>query len=102
MVDAIADRFGMSKSDILDREAKDNLAVRMALIETQIINETKKYLEAEGVCLDTLGLQGSKTVERSNTVILVKNIPYKTSVEDLEKKFNPYGQILRVGFCVDI
>lgn len=97
-MDAIADRFGMTKSDILDREAKDNLAVRMSLIETQIINETKKYLEAEGVCLDSLGLQGAKTIERSNTVILVKNIPYKTSVDDLEKKFNPYGQIIRVGF----
>jgi len=40
----MADRLGIKTSSILDRES-ENMAVRMALIETQIIEETKKYLE---------------------------------------------------------
>jgi hypothetical protein len=41
---------GVSKSELLDREAGD-LAVRMALGETQVIAETKRALGEAGACL---------------------------------------------------
>ncbi len=41
---SMAQKLDVQKSDILDKEA-DNMAVRLALAETHIINETKKYLE---------------------------------------------------------
>ena len=43
----MAERLKLKVSDILDRDAH-NIAVRMALVETQIIEETRKFLEAVG------------------------------------------------------
>ena len=47
---AAARRHGMSKGELLDAEA-GNVAVRMALAETQAIAETKEFLEENGVAL---------------------------------------------------
>ena len=44
MVSSIADRMHLSKADILNPES-DNAAVKLALAETHVIQETKKYLE---------------------------------------------------------
>ncbi|GJN26487.1 hypothetical protein PR202_gb14419 [Eleusine coracana subsp. coracana] len=46
VVENIARKNGMSKSELLDREAGD-LAVRIALGETHVISETKKYLSRD-------------------------------------------------------
>ncbi|KAF8747156.1 hypothetical protein HU200_013290 [Digitaria exilis] len=45
VVENIARKNGISKSELLDREA-DDLAVRIALGETHVIAETKKYLSS--------------------------------------------------------
>jgi multiple RNA-binding domain-containing protein 1 len=44
VANAIADQYQVKKSDIFNPEA-DNMAVRMALAEAQIIQETKNSLE---------------------------------------------------------
>ncbi len=44
VVASISARLGVKKSDILDPSAQ-NLAVRVALAETQLLNETKTFLE---------------------------------------------------------
>ncbi|GJN01790.1 hypothetical protein PR202_ga19087 [Eleusine coracana subsp. coracana] len=48
VVENIARKNGISKTELLDREAGD-LAVRIALGETHVISETKKYLSRSGV-----------------------------------------------------
>jgi multiple RNA-binding domain-containing protein 1 len=68
------------------------MAVRLALAETDIINETKQYLEDEGIDLDSF----SKRKVRSNTIILVKNIPVTTTIEDISDLFGKYGSLGRV------
>ena len=45
VAEAMAKKLGVKKADILDPES-ENMAVRLALAETHIINETKQYLEA--------------------------------------------------------
>ncbi|KAI8097768.1 uncharacterized protein BX664DRAFT_293484 [Halteromyces radiatus] len=90
IAESIADRLGVAKSDILNAEA-DNVAVRLALAETQIISETKEFFETHGIVLDTFGKK-----ERSETVILVKNIPYGTSEEELRGLFGKFGELGRV------
>ena len=86
----------ISKSDILNPES-ENAAVKLALAETHIINETKTYLESQGVLLDSFStLTGSGRVRRSDTVILVKNIPYGTSVETIREMFETHGELSRV------
>ena len=93
---SIADRLGVSKSDILNPGADggpDNAAVRLALAETRIIQETKEFFEQEGINVDAF--DGKKT-SRSDTTILVKNIPYGTSVEEVEKLFAEHGEVDKV------
>ncbi|KAF7302233.1 hypothetical protein MIND_00790300 [Mycena indigotica] len=88
---SIADRMQISKADILNPEGSDNAAVKLALAETHIINETKAYFEAEGVLLDSFG---SRT--RSDTIILVKNIPYGTTSTQIEELFKTHGELTRI------
>jgi multiple RNA-binding domain-containing protein 1 len=86
----------ISKSDILNPES-ENAAVKLALAETHIINETKTYLESQGVLLDSFStITGSNHVRRSDTVILVKNIPYGTSAETIREMFEAHGELNRV------
>ncbi|KAF8983930.1 hypothetical protein BGZ46_009167 [Entomortierella lignicola] len=87
---SIADRLNVSKADILNPEA-DNMSVRLAVAETQIIMETKKFLQEEGINVDAFGKK-----ERSDTVILVKNIPYNTTEQELHDLFGVHGDLGRV------
>lgn len=48
----IADQYGTSKEAVLDGRGKGSAAVRLALGETQVVAETKDYLEEHGVYLD--------------------------------------------------
>eukprot|EP00002_Diphylleia_rotans_P037967 TRINITY_DN8561_c0_g1_i1.p1 TRINITY_DN8561_c0_g1~~TRINITY_DN8561_c0_g1_i1.p1 ORF type:complete len:683 (+),score=195.43 TRINITY_DN8561_c0_g1_i1:100-2148(+) len=93
IADSIAHKYGMKKSDLLDASA-DNVAVRLALAETQIINETKAMLEEEGVSLEAFN--GYTKKERSNSVILVKNIPFTTEESELRIIFEKFGNIGRL------
>ncbi|GMK60095.1 hypothetical protein CspeluHIS016_0903120 [Cutaneotrichosporon spelunceum] len=90
---SVADRMGVSKADLLSG-ADDGIspAVKLALAETHVIAETKAYFEKEGIVLDSL----QPRVARSKTVILVKNIPYGTSITALQDLFVPHGELKRV------
>ena len=93
IAEAMSKRLGVSKAEVLDPNS-DNLAVRLALAETHVIGETKAYLEEEGISLDAFEKEMRK--ERSNTVILVKNIPASTVEEELEDAFGKFGTLGRV------
>ncbi|XP_047321767.1 multiple RNA-binding domain-containing protein 1 [Impatiens glandulifera] len=98
VVENIARKFGVSKSDLLDREA-DDLAVRIALGETQVLADTKRGLANAGINITALeGLANGKNdgVKRSNHVILVKNLPYGSSEGELAKMFEKYGNLDKI------
>lgn len=82
--------MNIPKSDILNPET-DNAAVKLALAETHIIQETKTYLESQGVLLASFSSRA-----RSETVILVKNIPYGTTAEQIREMFETHGELVRV------
>ncbi|EPQ30657.1 uncharacterized protein PFL1_01558 [Pseudozyma flocculosa PF-1] len=90
---SIADRLGVSKSDILNPQDSpaDNAAVRLALAETRIIQETKEFLANEGIDVDAFDRK-----ERSETTMLVKNIPYGTTAQEIEELFARHGQVGKV------
>ena len=103
MASSIADRMSISKADILnpDMASSDmtSAAVKLALAETHIIQETKSYLESEGINLSSfssLFSSGSGRPRRSPTCILVKNIPYGTTAEQIRELFEPHGELNRV------
>jgi multiple RNA-binding domain-containing protein 1 len=81
VVSAMAAKLSVTKGEILD-PTSENMGVRLALAETQIINETRDYLLENGVQLDAFG--GGGKVERSDVCILVKNIPFETTLEEIE------------------
>jgi len=98
VVENIARKNGISKSELLDREA-DHLAVRIALGETHVIAETKKYLSRSGVnvaALEELASKRNEKSKRSNHVILVKNLPFSTSEEELAAMFQRHGSLDKI------
>ena len=93
VADAMAQRYSAQKSSILDSESGHSVAVRLALGETQLVSETREFLEAHGV---HLGIFEQKRPKRSSTVILVKNLPQGTKQSDLEELFSPFGSLHRI------
>ncbi|KAK9472654.1 uncharacterized protein V1510DRAFT_416531 [Dipodascopsis tothii] len=90
VVDSLAHRMGVSKAELLDPQSSD-AAVRQAMAESNAITDAKKYFESAGIDLDAF-----KTGQRSDTVILVKNFPFQTTVDELQTLFQEYGQLTRV------
>ncbi|GAB1214910.1 Multiple RNA-binding domain-containing protein 1 [Aspergillus terreus] len=90
VMSSVAERLGVSKSDLLDPTSAD-AAVKQAHAETHVIQETKAYFTSNGVNLDAF-----KQRERGNTAILVKNFSFGVKTEDLRKLFEPYGQLTRL------
>lgn len=96
VADAIAKTYGKSKEDVLSSTTGgSDAAVRLALGETQIVLEMKKFLESNGVCLEAF--EGNSQT-RSKTVILVKNLPIGTDVKEIRSKFEPFGVLEKVIF----
>ncbi|XP_078141234.1 putative RNA-binding protein 19 isoform X1 [Centroberyx gerrardi] len=93
VADAIAEKYNTTKSQVLDHESKGSVAVRMALGETQIVQETRQFLQDNSVCLDSFS---QAAAARSTTVILVKNLPAGVTASELEELFSPHGSLGRV------
>jgi len=89
VVSSVADRLGLSKSEVLDPTSSD-AAVKQAHAETHIIQETKAYFKQQGVDLDSF-----KKSQRGDTAILVKNIPYDCSKDELKRLFEEHGEVKR-------
>lgn len=87
---SVATRLGVSKSELLDPTSAD-AAVKQAIAETTVIQETKAYFAANGVDLDAF-----KSHKRGDTAILVKNFPYGTTIDELRKLFEESGPVLKV------
>ena len=94
VADIMSDKFNVSKEDVLLASGGTSAAVRLALGETQIVEETRQFLEGQGVKLDAF--DKAKSTKRSKTTILVKNLPAQTSVESIRNKFAQFGQLQRL------
>lgn len=96
VADILARQYETTKENILDSQTGgSSAAVRLALGETQIVIEMKRFLEENGVCLDVFE---SQKIPRSKTIILAKNLPADTTVNDLQPLFAYYGPISRFVF----
>ncbi|XP_028314134.1 putative RNA-binding protein 19 isoform X2 [Gouania willdenowi] len=93
VADAIAEKYNTTKSQVLDHESKGSVAVRMALGETQIVQETRQFLLDNSISLDSFS---QAAAARSTTVILVKNLPAGATLAELEELFSPHGSLGRV------
>jgi multiple RNA-binding domain-containing protein 1 len=105
VISSVADRMHLSKADILDSSSNSGAspAVKLALAETHVIQETKTFFLDQGIILDALIPPPSTSSsappppqKRSQTTILVKNIPYGTTLATLEEMFGAHGELARV------
>ena len=81
------------RGQVLDATGDGSAAVRLALGETQLVSETRQFLEQQGVRLDAFNRPAG---ERSNTVILAKNLPAHTDPAQLRDMFSRHGELGRV------
>ncbi|EDW92988.1 probable RNA-binding protein 19 [Drosophila yakuba] len=94
VAEILAKQFKTSKERILDTsDGGSSAAVRLALGETQVVIEMKRFLEEEGVRLDAFDEPAKK---RSNSVILAKNLPAATEISELTPIFSRFGPIGRI------
>jgi len=94
VADIMASRLNTTKHGILDtQESSGSVAVRMALGETELVAETREFLQSQGVKLDVFG---QATSARSKNIILVKNLPPGTLVTELTEVFEKYGDLGRI------
>ncbi|KAJ1732184.1 Multiple RNA-binding domain-containing protein 1, partial [Coemansia biformis] len=91
VADSISERLSISKAELLSADSSGNPAVRLALAETHIVNDAKRYFEDHGVMLDRFD-----DSERSDVVILVKNIPFSIDEDELRALFGKHGSLGRV------
>jgi len=92
---SVADRMGISKSELLAADPSSSSvssAVKLALAETHVIAETKQYFADAGLNVDSL----QPRTPRSQTILLVKNIPYGTSIHTLTDMFSAHGETTRI------
>ena len=91
----MSEKYNVDKADVVlgDSSGGKSAAVRLALGETQIIQETKKYLEEEGILLEAFE---KPPTSRSKTVILAKNLPAHTPPEEIRDLFSTYGVLGRI------
>lgn len=90
VMSSVAKRLGVKKSDLLSPDSSD-AAVTQALAEASVINNVRKYFESKGI--DLLAFNKK---ERSDKIILVKNFPFETSVEEIAKLFSEFGDLKKV------
>ncbi len=96
VVDNLASRLGLDKGAILnvkDGLSSGNAAVRLALGETHIIEENRNYFKNHGVDMDALvsTTKENPSMKRSRNMILVKNLPFDTSHDEISKIFIAVG-----------
>ncbi|XP_063769363.1 probable RNA-binding protein 19 [Pseudophryne corroboree] len=93
VADVIAQKFNTSKNQVLDHEGKGSVAVRVALGETQVVQDVRQFLLENGVRLDSFSQAAGP---RSKTVILVKNLPAGCQSAELQEVFGRFGHLGRV------
>ncbi|KAG8037374.1 hypothetical protein G9C98_005584 [Cotesia typhae] len=96
IADAIASTYNTTKEKVLEDGGKGtSVAVRLALGETQLVEQTRKFLEENGVRLEAFNQPPDK---RSTTIFLVKNLPAMTTVQELREIFAKHGVIALVEY----
>ncbi|XP_010491251.1 PREDICTED: probable RNA-binding protein 19 [Camelina sativa] len=98
ILENIVRMFGVKKSELLDREC-ENPAVNLALAETKVIMETKEALAKAGVrvtSLEEFAAGKGDGKNRSNHILLVKNLPFASTEKELAEKFGKFGSLDKI------
>lgn len=89
VLESMAFKLGLEKNELIDAESS-NAAVKQALAEAAVINDVRQFFTSKGVDLKNFNKQ-----ERDDTVILIKNFPFGTTIGELAELFLPFGVLKR-------
>lgn len=89
----LSKKMNIDKSEFFKSSKNDSVAARMALGETQLVNETRMFLEQNGVFLNCFNFENLK---RSKTIFLIKHLPTNTTESELKEFLATYGRIKRL------
>ena len=89
---ATAERLGVDRATLLTEGSAGDAAVRLALGEAQTIAETKQFFREHGVTVEP----PPGAFARSRTVLIVKNLPFKTDQEQLLPLFERHGDVVQL------
>ena len=95
VAEATAHMLGLTKAQILNPES-DDIASRLAIAESQLINETKQMFQDAGIDLSLF--EDTENRKNSKTLIIVKNLKYETTEEEIRNMFAAYGSLVRFIF----
>ncbi|KGQ87831.1 multiple RNA-binding domain-containing protein 1 [Candida albicans P94015] len=90
VLESVASKLGVTKSQLIDPENSSS-AVKQALAEAHVIGDVRKYFEDRGVDLTSFDKK-----ERDDKIILVKNFPFGTTIDEIGELFSTYGQLKRM------
>ncbi|VDK79849.1 unnamed protein product [Litomosoides sigmodontis] len=93
VAETLAEKLDVEKSELLLGQGEISAGVRLALAETRLVTETREYLLANGICLDVFSRPAAK---RSNTIIIIKNLPAKADTDELERMFARHGPVKQI------
>lgn len=87
ILERIARKLKITKAEIL---LSESLAPKIALAETEVIQETKEWMAQVGINIEFLGLD-RELCERSRRILFIKNLNFKTQESDLRELMQFYG-----------
>ncbi|CAG0886320.1 unnamed protein product [Cyprideis torosa] len=99
VAESVAQAYDTEKRDVLSSEsgAKESVAVRLALGESEIVAKTRRFLEENGVRLEAFSNgPPAASSKLSKTAFLVKNLPAGTVPRELMPLLSKYGVVARV------
>lgn len=88
---AMSNKLHVTKGEFMDTE---DLAVKISMAETKIIQEIKAWMEIQGISYESFN-SAKDTAPRSQNVIIVKNLAPNSSLSDLQDIFSRYGALGR-------
>eukprot|EP00913_Durusdinium_trenchii_P032246 g30191.t1 len=103
--DAASAQLGVAKSQLFGKDA-ENAAVTATLTETSIIQQTKTWLQREGIRVDAFKQKGtaltnSKAIlpedaKRREDTLIVKHLPAAASGAELRERFGRFGALVAI------
>ena len=101
---AIAEQLeGVDRADLLlGSSAKDDVAVKAAIAETEVISQTREWLKNQGISSSAFERSGKSiltanlehSIARSNDTIVIKHLPADVEVDSLRFMFTRNGETL--------
>ena len=92
VLESAAKKIGVSKSEIMD-PTNSNMAVKQALAESSMLESIQQYFKQKNIDLNKFKVKSGGKL--SDTVILVKNLPFTVNGDELQDMFAQYGEVVR-------